>query len=100
MRSIPSTSRVTCSASTSATLRGRLIFGSGTTPVPRDQPPLCGPNEELVSPVRPEPFLNYLGTVGAEVAKQESARAKTTVRGERMEQRSPKGRKGCKGRKP
>src|SRR5580658_1127026 len=43
IRSIPSTSNVTCSLTTSATVCGKLIFGSGTTPILRDRLPLRRP---------------------------------------------------------
>src|SRR5918994_601753 len=103
MRSMPSTSRVTCSASTSATLRGRLISA------PVDSGP-SGPTTAWRSndrtgfqfSARPEPSVNYRRAVGGRQrapgasGEDETYRASARSRGQAREERDAReGNRRC-----
>src|SRR5918911_4829256 len=97
-----SSSKVTCWFRISATLCGRLNFGSGTTPILRDRMP---PRwlylwQELLAVLhcRPEPLLYYAGRLAS---RQRAGKARgEDVRCRACTRRDTGGRKGCKGKKP
>src|SRR5215510_421573 len=77
MRSMPSTSRVTCSLSTSATVGGRLIsapVGSGPNGTITASRSHAGTGDQF--PIRPEPWLHYPELPGYQTASRTSVQAK------------------------